>query len=87
MPTAPLWMRKLKQLTKELDRIAKATSLTARIFLMVQLKKVELQVGTQAGQTIDLKLQAVDAKTLGMGSLTSDLMGMKLQQRLTLKYL
>lgn len=65
----------VKQLTKELDRIAKATSFNGQNILDGSVKKVELQVGTQAGQTIDLKLQAVDAKTLGMGSLTSDLMG------------
>jgi flagellin len=65
----------VKQLTKELDRIAKATSFNGQNILDGSVKKVELQVGTQAGQTIDLKLQSVDAKTLGMGSLTSDLMG------------
>lgn len=65
----------VKQLTKELDRIAKATSFNGQNILDGSVKKVELQVGTEAGQTIDLKLQAVDAKTLGMGSLTSDLMG------------
>jgi len=65
----------VKQLTKELDRIAKATSFNGQNILDGSLKKVELQVGTEAGQTIDLKLQSVDAKTLGMGSLTSDLMG------------
>lgn len=65
----------VKQLTKELDRIAKATSFNGQNILDGSLKKVELQVGTQAGQTIEMKLQAVDAKTLGMGSLSSDLMG------------
>ena len=65
----------VKQLTKELDRIAKATSFNGQNILDGSVKKVALQVGTEAGQTIDLKLQAVDAKTLGMGSLTSDLMG------------
>ncbi|HEY6527874.1 MAG TPA: flagellin [Cellvibrionaceae bacterium] len=65
----------VKQLTKELDRIAKATSFNGQNILDGSVKKVELQVGTQAGQTIEMKLQSVDAKTLGMGSLTSDLMG------------
>lgn len=65
----------VKQLTKELDRIAKATSFNGQNILDGSVKKVALQVGTEAGQTIDLKLQSVDAKTLGMGSLTSDLMG------------
>ncbi|HMY40027.1 MAG TPA: flagellin, partial [Marinagarivorans sp.] len=65
----------VKQLTKELDRIAKSTSFNGQNILDGSVKKVALQVGTEAGQTIDLKLQSVDAKTLGMGSLTSDLMG------------
>jgi flagellin len=65
----------VKQLTKELDRIAKSTSFNGQNILDGSVKKMELQVGTQAGQTIEMNLQAVDAKTLGMGSLTSDLMG------------
>jgi len=64
-----------KQLIAELDRIAKSTSFNGRNLLDGSLGKVDLQVGANANQTISFKIQAMDAKTLGMGSTSVDLMG------------
>lgn len=65
----------VKQLVSELDRIAKTTSFNGQNLLDGSLGKVDLQVGSSANQTISLKVQAMDAKTLGMGSTSVDLMG------------
>ncbi|HTF97333.1 MAG TPA: flagellin [Cellvibrio sp.] len=65
----------VKQLVSELDRIAKTTSFNGQNLLDGKLGKVELQVGSSANQTITLKVPAMDAKTLGMGSTSVDLMG------------
>lgn len=64
-----------KQLVSELDRIAKSTSFNGRNLLDGSLGNVSLQVGANANQTISFKIQAMDAKTLGMGSTSVDLMG------------
>ncbi len=64
-----------KQLTKEIDRIAKTTSFNGQNILDGKLGKVSLQIGSEANQTVDFKIQAVDAKTLGMGSLSADAVG------------
>jgi flagellin len=65
----------VKQLVSELDRIAKTTSFNGQNLLDGKLGKVDLQVGSSANQTIALKVPAMDAKTLGMGSTSVDLMG------------
>lgn len=65
----------VKQLVSELDRIAKTTAFNGQNLLDGKLGKVELQVGSSANQTITLKVPAMDAKTLGMGSTSVDLMG------------
>lgn len=65
----------VKQLVSELDRIAKTTSFNGQNLLDGKLGKVDLQVGASANQTITLKVPAMDAKTLGMGSTSVDLMG------------
>jgi len=65
----------VKQLVSELDRIAKTTSFNGQNLLDGKLGKVELQVGSSANQTISLKVPAMDAKTLGMGSTSVDLIG------------
>lgn len=65
----------VKQLVSELDRIAKTTSFNGQNLLDGKLGKISLQVGSTANQTIDLKVPAMDAKTLGMGSTSVDLMG------------
>lgn len=65
----------VQQLVSELDRIAKSTTFNGRNILDGSMGKVDLQVGAQANQTISLEVQAVDAKTLGMGSVNVDMMG------------
>jgi len=65
----------VQQLVQELDRIAKTTTFNGRNILDGSLGKVDLQVGSDANQTISMSIQAVDAKTLGMGSTSVDLMG------------
>jgi flagellin len=62
----------VQQLVSELDRIAKTTSFNGQNILDGSLKKVDLQVGSQANQTIAISVAAVDSKTLGMGSLSAD---------------
>ncbi len=65
----------VQQLILELDRIAKSTSFNGQKLLDGSLGKVQLQVGSDANQTIELKVQAMDAKTLGMGSVSVDVLG------------
>lgn len=65
----------VQQLVKELDRIAETTSFNGQKLLDGSLGKVSLQVGSSANQTIEFKVQAMDAKTLGMGSTSVDLLG------------
>lgn len=65
----------VQQLVQELDRIAKTTTFNGRNILDGSLGKVDLQVGSDANQTISMSIQAVDAKTLGMGSTSVDLLG------------
>jgi flagellin len=64
-----------KQLVAELNRIAGSTSFNGQNLLDGKLGNVDLQVGSSANQTISLKVPAMDAKTLGMGSTSVDLMG------------
>lgn len=64
-----------QQLISELDRIGKSTSFNGQKLLDGSLGKVDLQVGADAGQTITMKIPAMDAKTLGMGSLSVDMLG------------
>lgn len=67
----------VKQLTAELDRIAKETEFNGLKLFDGSQKNVSLQVGAQANQTIDVKLAQMDAKSLGMGSTSADNMGDK----------
>ncbi len=67
----------VQQLVSELDRIAETTTFNGRTIFDGSMKDVDLQVGAQANQTINLKMQAMDAKTLGMGSTSVDMMGAK----------
>jgi len=64
-----------KQLTSELDRIAKSTSFNGQNLLDGKLGNIKLQVGADAGQQISFKIAATSAKSLGMGSTSVDLMG------------
>ncbi|VUD56434.1 B-type flagellin [Thalassocella blandensis] len=65
----------VQQLVAELDRIAETTSFNGQNILDGTLGAVELQVGAQANQTIEFSVTAVDADTLGMGSLSADVVG------------
>ncbi|MFC6669791.1 flagellin [Marinobacterium aestuariivivens] len=65
----------VQQLVKELDRIAETTSFNGQNILDGSLGKVALQVGSEANQTIEFGIQAMDAKTLGMGSTSVDQLG------------
>jgi flagellin len=65
----------VQQLVSELDRIADTTSFNGQKLLDGTLGKVNLQVGADANQTISFKVQAMDAKTLGMGSTAADVLG------------
>lgn len=65
----------VQQLIAELDRIAKTTTFNGQALLDGSLGDVQLQVGSQANQTIDIAIQAMDAKTLGMGSVSVDILG------------
>lgn len=62
----------VSQLVSELDRIAKTTSFNGQNILDGSLGDIDLQVGAQSNQTIGFSIGAVDADTLGMGSLSAD---------------
>lgn len=62
----------VQQLIGELDRIAQTTSFNGQNILDGSTGKINLQVGAQSNQTIAFEVRAVDADTLGMGSLTAD---------------
>lgn len=65
----------VQQLVSELDRIAETTSFNGQNLLDGTLGKVDLQVGSEANQTISLDVADLSAKTLGMGSTSVDLLG------------
>ncbi len=73
----------VQQLIKELDRIAKTTTFNGQTLLDGSLGNVALQVGSQANQTIEFKIQAMDAKTLGMGSVSVDMLGSEITSALS----
>jgi Flagellin and related hook-associated proteins len=73
----------VQQLIQELDRIAKTTTFNGQPLLDGSMRKVELQIGSQANQTIGLDIQAMDAKTLGMGSVSVDMLGAPITSDLT----
>lgn len=65
----------VQQLVAELDRIADVTTFNGQNLLDGSLKNIELQVGSQANQTISLSIDAIDADQLGLGSQAVDLLG------------
>jgi flagellin len=65
----------VQQLKEEIDRIAETTTFNGLNILDGSLGKVGLQIGEKANQTIDLDIQAMDTKTLGMGSTSTDVKG------------
>lgn len=64
-----------KQLVSELNRIASTTSFNGQNLLDGKLGSVKLQVGAEANQSISVSIGAMDAKTLGLGSLSADMAG------------
>lgn len=64
-----------KQLTEELDRISETTTFNGQKILDGGVGEVDLQVGANANETISFGIQAMDAKTLGMGSTSVDVLG------------
>ncbi len=73
----------VQQLVKELDRIAGSTTFNGQTLLDGSLGNVELQVGSQANQTIEISIQAMDSQTLGMGSVSVDVLGAEITASLT----
>ncbi|MGY8871098.1 MAG: flagellin N-terminal helical domain-containing protein, partial [Pseudomonadales bacterium] len=65
----------VKQLVSELDRISETTSFNGQNVLDGTLGTVSLQVGSEANQTIEMKIGAMDSKSLGMGSTSADVLG------------
>ena len=73
----------VQQLIQELDRIAKTTTFNGQPLLDGSMGDVDLQVGSQANQTIRIDIQAMDSKTLGMGSVSVDMLGAAVTGTLT----
>ncbi|MDO6564699.1 flagellin [Amphritea sp. 1_MG-2023] len=65
----------VEQLVAELDRISETTSFNGQNVLDGSLGSVTLQVGAEANQTIEMKIGAMDSKSLGLGSTSADVMG------------
>lgn len=65
----------VQQLIKELDRIATTTTFNGLNILDGSLGDIELQASAEANQTIEFSIGAVDADTLGFGSVTADIAG------------
>jgi flagellin len=73
----------VQQLVEELDRIAETTSFNGQKILDGSQGSIELQVGSEANETIAFEISAVNSSTLGLGSTTSDLSGGSLAASLT----
>lgn len=65
----------VNQLIAELDRISETTSFNGLNILDGSLGKVDLQVGSEANQTIELNIDKMDSKSLGLGSTSVDVVG------------
>ncbi len=76
----------VQQLVKELDRISETTTFNGLNILDGSLRNVDLQVGSDANQTIGFGIQATDAKTLGLGSTSSDVLGAAMQDPSSLSF-
>lgn len=73
----------VQQLVAELDRIADTTSFNGQTLLDGSLGQVDLQVGSESNQTISIEVQAMDSKTLGLGSTSADVAGTNFDQALS----
>ncbi|WP_415900039.1 flagellin [Neptuniibacter sp. QD48_11] len=65
----------VQQLIKELDRISETTTFNGLNILDGTLGKVDLQVGSEANETIGFEVGALDADSLGFGSVSADIAG------------
>ena len=65
----------VQQLKSEIDRIAESTTFNGLNILDGSLGSVGLQIGEKANQTIEVDIQKMDTKTLGMGSTSVDVLG------------
>lgn len=65
----------VQQLVAELDRISETTSFNGQKILDGSLGSVDLQVGSEAGQTISFAIAETSTSSLGLGSTSSDLSG------------
>jgi flagellin len=64
------------QLQAEIDRIADNTEFNGSTLLNGDQKNgVEIQVGDQANQTVEFSIDAMNSKSLGMGSTSNDFVG------------
>lgn len=73
----------VQQLILELDRISQTTTFNGQTLLDGSLGEVELQVGSASEETIGISIQAMDARTLGMGSTSVDVLGAEITANLT----
>ena len=65
-----------KQLLAEIDRIAENTEFNGQTLLNGDQKNgVAIQVGDQSNQTVKFEIDAMDTKSLGMGSTSVDVVG------------
>ncbi|WP_415900036.1 flagellin [Neptuniibacter sp. QD48_11] len=65
----------VQQLIKELDRISETTTFNGLNILDGTLGTVDLQVGAEANETIRFEVGALDADSLGFGSVSADISG------------
>ena len=69
----------VQQLVSELDRISETTSFNGSKILDGSQGNIDLQVGSEANETISFEIGAVNSSTLGLGSTSSNLSGDTLQ--------
>lgn len=74
----------VQQLVAELDRISETTSFNGQKILDGSLGSVDLQVGSEANQTISFSIAETSTASLGLGSTTSDLSGDNISAALAL---
>ncbi|ODS24478.1 hypothetical protein AB835_03275 [Candidatus Endobugula sertula] len=65
----------VQQLVAELDRISETTSFNGQKVLDGTQGSVDLQVGSEAAETISFEIGAVNSSTLGLGSTSANLSG------------
>ena len=61
----------VSQLIQEIDRIASQTQYNGQVLLNGSFQNKAIQVGTEAGQTVDFSVAGIDTSALGLTSSTS----------------